>query len=335
MTKIVGRSVISRAGGLAFFALGLATAALAQAGAPVSGVVLDPVAHPIPRARVQVEGTETEALTDAQGRFRLENVAGTQAPLRVTIIGFRPLTQTVGVGDANLRLIMTPAAVSLNEVVVTGTAGSAQIRSLGNVVGTVDATKVVALTPSRDITQLLNVGESTVSRWIKQRGLPARQVGGQYRVNRSELLEPIREDRPRSRAISQHQPGTVAPCSLFRRRIEGRQCSPGNLVNPVIELSLQTAQQCLAFRPLEVQSLERGDDPEQPCQPEQGGCGEIEETQSGAAVLLRVPQRVADQCCGDLVVGGFGQVGSEQNIAVIAATGARGQKIAGGAQQSA
>src|SRR6266480_1570064 len=155
MTKIVGRSVISRAGGLAFFALGLATAALAQAGAPVSGVVLDPVANPIPRARVQVEGTETEALTDAQGRFRLENVAGTQAPLRVTIIGFRPLTQTVGVGDANLRLIMTPAAVSLNEVVVTGTAGSAQIRSLGNVVGTVDATKVVALTPSRDITQLL------------------------------------------------------------------------------------------------------------------------------------------------------------------------------------
>jgi PTS system nitrogen regulatory IIA component len=41
----------------------------------------------------------------------------------------------------------------------------------------------------RDLTQLLNVAESTVARWIKQRGLPARQVGGQYRVNRSELLE--------------------------------------------------------------------------------------------------------------------------------------------------
>src|SRR5438105_10358961 len=41
----------------------------------------------------------------------------------------------------------------------------------------------------RDLTKLLNVAESTVSRWIKQRGLPAHQVGGQYRVNRSELLE--------------------------------------------------------------------------------------------------------------------------------------------------
>ena len=41
----------------------------------------------------------------------------------------------------------------------------------------------------RDLTRLLNVAEATVSRWIKQRGLPAQRVGGQYRVNRAELLE--------------------------------------------------------------------------------------------------------------------------------------------------
>jgi len=41
----------------------------------------------------------------------------------------------------------------------------------------------------RDLTKLLDVTESTVARWIKQRGLPAQQVGGQYRVNRAELLE--------------------------------------------------------------------------------------------------------------------------------------------------
>jgi PTS system nitrogen regulatory IIA component len=41
----------------------------------------------------------------------------------------------------------------------------------------------------RDVTRLLGVAESTVSRWIRQRGLPAHQVGGQYRVNRAELLE--------------------------------------------------------------------------------------------------------------------------------------------------
>jgi PTS system nitrogen regulatory IIA component len=41
----------------------------------------------------------------------------------------------------------------------------------------------------RDVTQLLDVAESTVARWIKQRNLPAQHVGGQYRINRAELLE--------------------------------------------------------------------------------------------------------------------------------------------------
>jgi PTS system nitrogen regulatory IIA component len=41
----------------------------------------------------------------------------------------------------------------------------------------------------RDVSRLLNVAESTVARWIKQRGLPARQVGGHYRCNTAELLE--------------------------------------------------------------------------------------------------------------------------------------------------
>jgi PTS system nitrogen regulatory IIA component len=41
----------------------------------------------------------------------------------------------------------------------------------------------------RDVSRFLNVTESTVTRWIKQRGLPAQHVGGQYRFNRAELLE--------------------------------------------------------------------------------------------------------------------------------------------------
>ena len=41
----------------------------------------------------------------------------------------------------------------------------------------------------RDVTKFLDVSESTVTRWIKQRGLPAQHVGGQYRFNRAELLE--------------------------------------------------------------------------------------------------------------------------------------------------
>ena len=41
----------------------------------------------------------------------------------------------------------------------------------------------------RDVTKYLNVSEPTIVRWIKQRGMPAQRVGGQYRFNRAELFE--------------------------------------------------------------------------------------------------------------------------------------------------
>jgi PTS system nitrogen regulatory IIA component len=37
--------------------------------------------------------------------------------------------------------------------------------------------------------KFFDVSESTITRWIKQRGLPAQHVGGQYRFHRAELLE--------------------------------------------------------------------------------------------------------------------------------------------------
>jgi PTS system nitrogen regulatory IIA component len=41
----------------------------------------------------------------------------------------------------------------------------------------------------REVSKFLNVSEATVTRWVKRRGLPAQRVAGQYRFNRTELLE--------------------------------------------------------------------------------------------------------------------------------------------------
>ena len=41
----------------------------------------------------------------------------------------------------------------------------------------------------RDVGRFLGVPESTIVKWIKQRGLPAQRVGGQYHFNRAELLD--------------------------------------------------------------------------------------------------------------------------------------------------
>lgn len=41
----------------------------------------------------------------------------------------------------------------------------------------------------RDVSKVFNVSESTISRWIKHRGLPAQWIAGRYRFNRMELLD--------------------------------------------------------------------------------------------------------------------------------------------------
>jgi nitrogen PTS system EIIA component len=41
----------------------------------------------------------------------------------------------------------------------------------------------------RNVSEMLKVSESTVTRWIRQRGLPAQRVAGQFRFNRVEVFD--------------------------------------------------------------------------------------------------------------------------------------------------
>ena len=42
---------------------------------------------------------------------------------------------------------------------------------------------------TREVSRFLNVSESTITRWVKQRRLPAQRISGQYHFNRAEVLE--------------------------------------------------------------------------------------------------------------------------------------------------
>ena len=73
---------------------------LARAQDVVAGtVVVGGSQRPLPGAQVSIEGQAGKgASADANGRFRVTGVTGTQVTLNVRLVGYRPQTQSVRVG---------------------------------------------------------------------------------------------------------------------------------------------------------------------------------------------------------------------------------------------
>ena len=144
-----------------FAAVTLATAtprAVAQQPGTVTGTVLvEGAQRPLAGAQVTVDGQPDKATaTDASGRFRLTGLSGTTVTINVRALGYRPETQTVNVGATNVRFVLSARAVELNQVVVTGTAGGEQLRSVGTSVATVNVADVAAKTALPSVDALLN-----------------------------------------------------------------------------------------------------------------------------------------------------------------------------------
>ncbi|MGQ0648457.1 MAG: SusC/RagA family TonB-linked outer membrane protein [Gemmatimonadaceae bacterium] len=117
----------------------------AQSGT-ISGIIIDARSGlPLPDVSIAVDGITAIARSGTRGEFRLTNLPGSNARLRVTRIGYQAANVDARVGDAAVRVEMTEMAVKLDAVVVTGTAGEAQRRTLGNAVGRVDVSTTLAL----------------------------------------------------------------------------------------------------------------------------------------------------------------------------------------------
>ncbi len=146
---------------LAFIAIlsaTLAGAAFAQTSS-ISGSVTDAASVPIVAAQVSIPGTRYATATDASGRFHLTGLTdpvGTAVTISARRIGYSSTSLAVHVGDEDVALHLSATAVSLNEVVVTGTPGSTERRALGVDVAQIDAASLVQKAPISDVQQLLN-----------------------------------------------------------------------------------------------------------------------------------------------------------------------------------
>ena len=150
---------------LAFAAFG-AVGVTAQNTGTVTGMVRDAATlAPLAGAQVSVEGTGVGGLVNNVGRFLLLNVpAGTQT-VNVTMIGYSAGSQTVNVtagGTATLDFELREQALSLEGVIVTGTAGQARRREVGNSIESVGASDI-AVAAITDVSNVLQGRAAGVS----------------------------------------------------------------------------------------------------------------------------------------------------------------------------
>jgi TonB-linked SusC/RagA family outer membrane protein len=136
-------------------------AAHAQTGR-VTGQVTDSAnARPLPGVEVMVVGEggrlRTSARTDVAGRYTLANVGGT-VRIRARTVGYAPKERDVVVRPeetVTADFALTVRSVQLDQVVVTGTAGAVERRSVGNVVESIDAQSVMQIAAPRSVEQLI------------------------------------------------------------------------------------------------------------------------------------------------------------------------------------
>ena len=131
----------------------------AQATGSISGTVTNAVTdRPLAGVRILVMGSTLQGVTDNGGNYLIRQVPVGSHTLRVLSVGYNRVETTVSVTlgqDFTADFGMQPTAISLDEIVVTGTAGRQEKRTLGNSVEIVQVGSLVEDAPIHNVTELL------------------------------------------------------------------------------------------------------------------------------------------------------------------------------------
>jgi TonB-linked SusC/RagA family outer membrane protein len=122
----------------------------------VTGTVTGEAGQPIVGAQVSLPGTTLGGVTNGTGHYTIVNVPPKDYRLRAQHIGYKltefPISVAAG-ATVTHNFVMQTQVLSLDQVVITGTAGAARQREVGNSIATVDMANVEQ--PPSDVGQLL------------------------------------------------------------------------------------------------------------------------------------------------------------------------------------
>ncbi len=124
----------------------------------ISGQVINSgTGQPVAGVQILVLGTNLGAMSREDGRYTIAGVPDGTYRLRTQRLGFTSDEKSVTVAGADVTVdfAISTVSVSLDEVVVTGTAGGTQRRAIGNVVASVSADSVLAKSPINNVDQLI------------------------------------------------------------------------------------------------------------------------------------------------------------------------------------
>jgi len=116
-----------------------------ETGRIVGRVTAAATMRPLAGAQVFVANLRIGALTNEDGRFLILNVPTGTHPVRVELIGFENVSQQVTVtagGTATADFALAETAVSLEEIVVTGTAAEVRAREVGNALDAITSRQI-------------------------------------------------------------------------------------------------------------------------------------------------------------------------------------------------
>jgi TonB-dependent starch-binding outer membrane protein SusC len=192
----------------------------ARSGAPISDV------------QVYLVETQRGVLTGANGRFLIVNVPAGSYQIRAERIGYRTLTQDVTVAGGGATVVdfrLEDEALGLDEIIVTGTAGQARRREVGNSISQLSVADIPS--PPSNVDQLL---QSQAPGLMVSQGNGSVGGGAQIRLRGSVSVSQSNQPiiyvdgvRVRSQAYARNQQG-----SFGAGRGNNVTASPLNDINP-------------------------------------------------------------------------------------------------------
>ncbi|MHB1327356.1 MAG: SusC/RagA family TonB-linked outer membrane protein [Gemmatimonadales bacterium] len=130
-----------------------------QNAGTITGSVTDQATgQPLSDARISVAGSVLQTVSDPRGNYRLVNVPAGQVSLSVRRIGYRGGDQTVTLaagGTATANFTLSASVVTLDEVIVSGTAGDTRRSAQAASVAEISVSDIARTAPVRTFAEIL------------------------------------------------------------------------------------------------------------------------------------------------------------------------------------